>query len=217
MHRDLRPANVLLMSDLTPKIAAFAGAGPLQPAASGAPGGSGGGSGGGDEGAAAPPRFAPGRWLFQPPEVLRGEASELSADVWSFGCLLCCLSRQVTACPRTPQLPPAAPSAPLPAAARARRPAAAATRSPLPKRASCTGAKSRTMCPARRRPPFCPSLESSRRLCQALGAALWAARNSHLLLINPLGACWFRWLIIKSPEFAPLLHARGPFTTPGRT
>ena len=73
VHRDLKPANVLLLFDLTPKIADMGTALELFE--------------GMEEhvaGAGSP--------LFQAPEVLRKEAADQSCDLWSYGCLLCCLS-----------------------------------------------------------------------------------------------------------------------------
>ena len=73
VHRDLKPANVLLSSDLTPKIGDMGTALEMS------------------EGAEEEVANA-GSPLFQAPEVLRREMADGMCDVWSFGCLMCCLS-----------------------------------------------------------------------------------------------------------------------------
>ena len=73
VHRDLKPANVLLASDSTPKIADMGTALQL-------------------EGGACDRVCEAGTPLFSGPEILRKEVSDEHADVWSYGCVLCCMS-----------------------------------------------------------------------------------------------------------------------------
>ena len=73
IHRDLKPANVLLGEGQTPKVGDMGTALEM-------------GSGMQDLVAGA------GTPLFQAPEVLRRELADESCDVWSYGCVLCCLS-----------------------------------------------------------------------------------------------------------------------------
>ena len=73
VHRDLKPANVLLMPDLTPKVADMGAALELDDGMQDFVAGS-------------------GTPLYQAPEVLRREEADHRCDVWSFGCVMCCLS-----------------------------------------------------------------------------------------------------------------------------
>ena len=73
VHRDIKPANVLLGSDNTPKIADMGTALQL-------------------EGGASDRVCEAGTPLFAGPEILRKELSDEHADVWSYGCVLCCMT-----------------------------------------------------------------------------------------------------------------------------
>ena len=73
IHRDLKPANVLLGPDLAPKIADMGSAMELEEGTEDLVAGS-------------------GSPLYQAPEVLRREQADELCDVWSYGCLLVCLS-----------------------------------------------------------------------------------------------------------------------------
>ena len=73
VHRDLKPANVLLMPDLTPKVADMGAALELADGKQDYVAGS-------------------GTPLYQAPEVLRREEADERCDVWSYGCVMCCLS-----------------------------------------------------------------------------------------------------------------------------
>ena len=73
VHRDLKPANVLLGEGLAPKIGDMGTALEME------------------DGAEEQVANA-GSPLFQAPEVLRREQADHRCDVWSYGCVCCCLS-----------------------------------------------------------------------------------------------------------------------------